>query len=219
MCPSVSRCDGPALGSVFVARHWFRAARGVAALLLSLTVGLTVVGSPATTAEGATPGFRAVTVKRIGVRIAFPDAWVVLDLTKPRKATVAQLAEARRNYPSLAGRLPEQPRAFVERDVKLFAVDPAAPEDYVSVQLQATDALPPQRVLERLYQRTSRDAEIVSAKVDGRRGYEATTANSRQLWVVGNHGVLALVFTTATTGDPRDVPALRTIMHSVHLLN
>jgi hypothetical protein len=60
----------------------------------------------------------------------------------------------------------------------------------------------------------SLDVDIVNVRIDGRRGYEARIGKFRQLWVMGKHRTLALSFSSATASDPRDDPALVTIMEA-----
>ena len=187
-------------------------------IVVILATGTDAFGVPITAPD---PDSRVATIKEAGFSIVVPDTWAVIDLTKQQAAAV--LKKLRKNFPEVRDELPDNPAGFA-RSMKLFAIDTATGELHGNVNAvldRTSTVLPPKSEIQAYYKKAGleTDAEIVDAKIDGRSGYEINlkTAAQRQLWVIGNRGLLVFSFSSSATDDPRGDPVVAAMMDGVQL--
>jgi hypothetical protein len=207
----------PGWKGLVVRGRWF----GICGLFIVVTLATSSNAYGGVVTAASEPGSHVTTVKKAGFSIAVPEAWAVIDLTKKQAASL--LKGVRKKFPQLANELPDDLKALGQ-NIKLLAVDTATGDLRGNMNAaldRASTALPPKSEIQEGYKKAGLepDAEIVDAKIGGRSGYEVNmpTTAQRQLWVIGDRGLLIFSFSSSTTDDPRDDPVVAAMMNSVQL--
>ena len=178
------------------------------ALVVTLVLGLIGTTTGAALAKRAPEGFRNVNVKEAGFKIAIPDEWEVINLSKGDvDAAFDNLVD---EVPEFEEQFPRGISDLVAQNVALFA---AIEGDNFNPNLNVIHdeggSLPSVDELEQQLLTVVDEVEISEVRVDGvdalraiyRLQLEDTVAQGVQYQVEGDAGLLGFTF-TASTEDP-----------------
>jgi cytochrome oxidase Cu insertion factor (SCO1/SenC/PrrC family) len=182
--------------------------------------------APATSLVPVPVGYHKVTVKKAGLSIAVPDAWLTLDPT--RKDIDKIFKQLRKAAPELAAALPEDVSELTAQGLTFLAVDASGGVDFhanVNVILAPLVAsLPTPEAARAALQDFMPNAEAKKTRVAGVRAVEtagtfaigATTIHSTSYFVFGKNGLLQITFSGLEDG--RQDPTVQTMISSLKLL-
>jgi hypothetical protein len=180
----------------------------VVAVAMTFALGATALADVSTAAPD---GFRNVKVKAAGFKIAIPEEWETVNLTK---ADADELfAELREQAPELSAQLPSDVSDLIAQNAVLFAIDPEAEDGFASnlnvLEVPGVSDDPTIDDVRGQFESIADEVEFEETELDGkpavRTDYVLAVGGSEvrgvQYVVLGPNGGLVFTFTAGNTGD------------------